>query len=256
MRNLMRSEMYKLFKAKYLYVCLLCMCGMFTLLFVMMQPIMMETLDGAADEMRILSTMDFISAAFGSGDMMIFFIALFVCLLVVNEFRTMTIKHMLSVSNRRAIYLSKLLGAYVAVIILTLVAVLISILLGTIQFRDMGDVIAHLPFLMQFIAMQIIAGCASASIYVMLSFMIRNIAVALPICMLLHAVLLAALNGLSGVSELFAKVMHYTPMYISTYYSTPEAFAAGNTLPVLISCVGVAAITTIAGMLSFEKVDL
>lgn len=280
MLNLLRSDFYKLYKAKYFWVCLLisivlAIGTIFLVDFVYKiggqqtvsqaeqnRQAMEENgvnvsaanVPGSYDELTASSQM----VSFFTGETALI-LAVLISLFVGSEFNNGTIKTIASRNYTRIqIYASKLISSILSGILLTLICAALSTLTATVLW-GFGD-IAHgfwLTFF-QSAALELLLLCAFISIFVMFSMLIRQNggSLAANICFL-EFVSLFAMLGEVIIKKVFGWNISLSNYLIDTNMA---AISAGLTRTVVIRslCVGVGffMIALLIGLSDFQKRDI
>ncbi|WMJ24410.1 ABC transporter permease subunit [Paludicola sp. MB14-C6] len=214
MINLLRSELYKLFKSKSFYICcFICVIATIVVAFTYnflqnnMSPEMLEQMNNAAisDKSSITSPNSlftqkfngqlFLSQSF-TGNTLQIILAVFVSLFVSSEFTTGTIKNIVAKGfTRFNVYFAKLIIVWVASILMMLIIPLTAVSIGTILW-GFGNAASDLTKnIVVFFGLQILLCLALSSLFVTISVVVRSngASIAINVCIIAFSSILTAL---------------------------------------------------------------
>lgn len=280
MLNLIRSDVYKLRKAKSFWACVAISIALsvvlmffFDFTYKMMNtiPNQAEISDEALQENGLnisvgnipmtyedLNASSMLLSQFSSDSSIL--IAVFISLFVGGEFSYGTIKNLASKNfSRTKIYLSKLLVSIVAALFLTLLSVAASTLTGTALW-GFGDVSSDFAqTLVKGSLIQLLLITAFASLFVMISMLIRQNggAIATNVCIMEFSAL-AVMLGEMAMKKIFDKTVTLSNYLLSTnmnQIASQELTTKLITRSILVA-LGFFVITTTIGLISFNKRDI
>ena len=280
MRHLLRSDFYKLRKAKYFWVCLLINLllaagTVFLLDFTYkltgdQMEAQMQAQQETLDESGVNLTVDNIPQSYedlnASGQMITFFagnttllLAVLISLFVGSEFNNGTIKNIASKNYSRAqIYLSKLIVSVLVSILFTLLFAVVSTAAATILW-GFGDVASGFwADTAAAAGLELLLCSAYASVFVMFSMLIRQNggSLAANICFL-EFVSLIVMLGEVALKQIFDKTLTLSDYLIDM---NMNALTAGLNRTVVLRSLGVFAgyflVALCIGMFTFQKRDI
>lgn len=280
MLNLIRSDMYKLKKAKSFWICVIISIALSVLMTIVID-LTYKMIDDSQSQASVSDetmqengmnisigntplTYDDLSGSrmlltnFGSDASIL--IAIFISLFVSGEFTYGTIKNLASKNcSRTQIYLSKLMISIGSAIFLTLLSVAISTLAGTALwgFGEVSSSGAKSLVIGSLIELLLIT--AFASLFVMVSMVVRQngVAIAANFCILQFVSLLVML-GEMAIKKIFDKTVTLSNYLISTnmnQVATQELTQKLITRSILVA-ISFIAVTTAIGIISFNKRDI
>jgi ABC-2 type transport system permease protein len=250
MLNLLRSDFYKLKRSKSYYICL----GIIAL-FVAYIISDFSSSKHIKEELSP-STFHWIYMLFQERAFLPYFVPLlqsiFITMLITTEYATGTIKDPVSLGfSRSKIYLSKLSMVSLATIFMLLLAIIVSGLTsilvfgfyGTFTFLDM------LLFIRMFL-IQIVLYTAYASLFLLISFLIKNIGGTMAFTIIFSLVLgsLASMVGNSLIGRILL-IMNFSPTALPHPSQTDLMLAMVVAISYLI-------LTTGIGLYIFNKRDI
>lgn len=211
MQNLLRSDFYKLKRAKPFWVCVI-LCVSIALITIVANKAALElirnmpeaigqdiqsnienaqneTVFGITSSQTGISDIEnasgyaYIAEAFGSGEIFPILLCIFCCLFITREFSQRTIQNSIAVGKSRYhAYISKLITLFVGTLILQCVywishVVLASLFFGFGTVLDVEKVLA----ILRMICLQSLLNAGAASLFIMLAFVMRGTGVTLSV---------------------------------------------------------------------------
>lgn len=280
MLNLLKSDFYKLGKARYFWVCLIITAILAAgTVFLMdfaykmagdQMASQMDQKQQAMDENGINITTQGVPESreelSAAGQIVTFFagnttliLAVLISLFVGSEFNHGTIKNIASKNySRSQIYVSKLAASVICGILFTLIYAAVSMAAATILW-GFGDVAAGFwPVILKSVGLELLLTCAFVSIFVMFSMLIRQNggSLATNICFLEFVSLIVMLG------EMLIKKISGKEVILSNYLidTNMKAITAGldKTIAIRSLCVAIGFFLAamLIGMLSFQKRDI
>lgn len=273
MINLLRSEIYKLFKSKAFYVCcIICVVGTAIVAFTydFMQknitPEMLEQMKSASSSGANISNTEglltqkfngqiLLSQAFAQNTLQIV-LAVFISLFVASEFTTGTIKNIVSKGfSRFKVYSAKLITVWIATILMMVVIALASVLIGTALW-GFGDIASDLTKnIFIFLGLQTLLFFALSSMFIAISVVIRSNggSIATNVCVIAFAALVTALidailpDG-NTVSQYWIQnnIVNVSTLTFTTKQITQSLLISGSYLVIFV----------LGGFLTFQKKDI
>jgi ABC-2 type transport system permease protein len=250
MYNLLKADFYRLKRSKSFYVCL----GVIALL---VAYIIMDFSSSANIKEELSpSTFHWIYMLFEEKAFLPYFIpalqAIFITMLITSEYSTGTIKDAVSLGfGRIGIYLSKLITVAVGSIVIMLVAVLSTVITSIFVFDIYGTFTMYDFFLLiRMLIIQALLYTAYGSIFLMLTFLIKNVGGAMAFNILFSLVLgsLSSIVGSSMAGRLLL-LMNFSPTAVPNPSTMDLAIAIVVSLFYLMLCSGIGGIT-------FKKQDI
>ncbi len=258
MLSLLRGEMFKLVKSNYFPLCYSLFSGgiIFASIFLIkFFPSIDVVTEADKNELTVDSTIKLASIIFNGGIFWLFF-SIISCLLVTNEFRLGTIKTILQGHHRVNIYLSKIITMGLIVLLFVCTGVFLTVSIGALIIGDVASIRENVSYFFNFIGMQTIINFALVNIFIMLSFIVKNIGGAMPICILFSPISSAIFLVLGSIYQMFSTIANYLPQHLSVAFLVPEYYVSENIIQTLIVCIVISMLATLAGVLNFKTADL
>lgn len=265
MLNLLKSDFYKLFKQKSLYICLIIVVALAAInVFALdyMQHISTQMSQTNETDLKIFelsqSASSYIKSSFSLNAMII--VGVVVPLFVTSEFRLGTIKNTLSRGmSRNSVFISKLLISCLISIVFMLIQCLSSTVSATILW-GFGNVDGGFwADLIKFILLQLYICVAYASLFTMVSFIISSTggAIALNICLIQFSSVIVSLiqmvvYKITGVNYEITNGLLSTVLNELVNESLTKDLISKSLIVPTVYCV----ITIALGLLAFSRKDI
>lgn len=250
MLNLLRADFYKLRRSKSFFICM----GILAL--VVAYIIIDFSSSAHIKEQLSPSTFHWIYMMFKEKAFLPYFIpvfqAIFITMLITNEYSTGTIKDSVSLGFSRAkIYMSKLITVSVGSVLMMLVAIFFTGITSLFVFGIYGSFSMYdLLLLLRMFLIQSLLYTAYASIFLMITFLIKNIGGTMAFS-IFFSLILGSLGSLVGESYLgrILLIMNFSPTAVPHPQAVDIRIAIAAGLSYLILFSGIGGIT-------FKKQDI
>jgi ABC-2 type transport system permease protein len=248
--NLLRADFYKLRRSKSFIICL----GL-TVLFV--AYIIIDFGSSAhIKEQLSPSTFHWIYMLFQEKAFLPYFLpvfqAIFITMLITNEYSTGTIKDSVSLGfDRTKTYTSKLIAVSVGSILMMLVAIFTTAITSIFVFGIYGSFLMYdLQLLVRMFLIQVLLYTAYGSVFLMIAFLIKNIGGTMAFS-IFFSLILGSLGSVVGNSYLgrILLLMNFPPTAVPNPQAVDIRIAIAVALAYLILCFGI-------GGFTFKKQDI
>lgn len=250
MLNLLSADFYKLKKSKSFYICLVILAAIVSYIIADFSS------SAHIKEQLSPSTFHWIYMLFEEKAFLPYFIpvlqAIFITMLITNEYSTGTIKDSVSLGfGRTNIYLSKLFTVSVGTMIMMFVAIFFTGITSVFVFGIYGSFSLYdLYLLVRMLLIQGLLYTAYGSVFLMMAFLIKNIGGTMAFSIFFSLILgsLGSIigNGYLGRSLLF---MNFSPTAVPHPQTVDLWIAIAVALSYLVLCSGIGGIT-------FKKQDI
>lgn len=250
MLNLLKADFYKLRRTKSFFICL-------GLLAAVVSYIIIDFSSSAhIKEQLSPSTFHWIYMLFHEKAFLPYFIpvfqAIFITMLITNEYGTGTIKDPVSLGfSRSKVYLSKLVTVSVASIVMMIVALVFTAITSVFTFGIYGAfTIYDLLLLLRMLLIQGLLYTAYGSIFLMIAFLIKNTGGTMAFSIFFSLIVgsLGSLVGNSYVGRMLL-LMNFSPTAVPHPQAVDIRIATVVALSYLILCSGI-------GGFTFNKQDI
>jgi len=174
MKNLLKSDFYRLFKSKSYYICMLVAAALIIVGLVISNALSKQ--DVAYATLLNKDGMSYGLKTFGDGNV-IMIMSIFISIFVTAEFSQGTMKNVVSKGfSKVQVYLSKLVTMTVATYIAFLVAFIVSVVGGSIITGKFGDFTgAFVGIAMKTIGIELLLTLAMTAVFVMIAMVFKNL---------------------------------------------------------------------------------
>jgi ABC-2 type transport system permease protein len=180
------------------------------------------------------------------------FQAIFITMLITNEYSTGTVKDPVSLGfNRNKIYISKLITVSVGSILMMIVAILTTAITSIFVFGIYGSFSMYeLLLLIRMFLIQVLLYTAYGSLFLMIAFLIKNIGATM-VFSIFFSLMIGSLGTVVGEGYLgrILLLMNFSPTAVPHPQVLDIRIAIAVALSYLIFCTGV-------GGLTFKKQDI
>ena len=261
MINLLKADLYKLFKNKSFYICLI-----LSILFSYMTTMMNFAYNSFSNAQSMYSLLQMpelngiymLKTSFGVG---MLFYSIFIAIFIASEFSWQTIKNIVSRGfSREKIYISKLISCSLTSIIITFSYVLVAILYATIK-SGFGKLPSHFVLsLIKMILLECLVVISITSLFVMIVFLIKGIAGSVATNLLINFfsgdLIVIAITLL--LEKILKKDIDVGKYWLFSYNNIFGSFSLNNDVIFrgIIVCVLSFIVFTAIGIISFKKRDI
>lgn len=250
MLNLLRADFYKLKRSKSFFICLL--------MSVLLVAYIIIDFSSSAHikEQLSPSTFHWIYMLFNEKAFLPYFIplfqAIFITMLITNEYSTGTVKDSVSLGfSRIKIYISKLITVSVGSILMMIVAILTTAITSIFVFGIYGYFSMYdLLLIARMFLIQVLLYTAYGSLFLMIAFLIKNIGGTM-VFSIFFSLMIGSLGSVVGDGYLgrILLLMNFSPTAVPHPQVLDISIAIAVALSYLIFCTGV-------GGLTFNKQDI
>lgn len=262
MKNLLKSDFYRLTISKSFYICSFVAALLYAFgIFILNWTVKMQASVGAEGFDIPSMYKDGISygiGAFSSGDVHLF-IAIFTAIFITAEFAHGTMKNVVSKGySRIQIYLSKVITMAVATLVMILIMFVVGTLAATIVTGSFGDITGTLAIqMLKVVGIELLLHTTLTAIFVMTAMTIRNnggvIAVNIIGIVSLSSLIYLALELLFKNKFEFSK---YSLLKNIAFYNVNLTAAGEDFLRSALVAIVFFVIITVVGVFTFKKSDI
>jgi ABC-2 type transport system permease protein len=262
MKNILKSDFYKLLKSKSFYICTLIAGFLFGL-----QPFllklsfnMMNNIDGMERTLPFKSGMSHALSAFTGGDTFLF-MAIVIATFVASDYNHGTMKNVVSKGfSRISIYLSKVITMTAACLVMLLFQFVVGliaagIVTGKITVPDLEYGTAGQ--VLRMVGIEILLNIAVVALYVMISILVRNTGVAIAINIVgviyFGRLIFQILDLIFKAKESFTR---FSLLDVSYSFYNKIIDASGDLIRAVLVGVAYLAVSIAAGIYAFKKMDV
>jgi ABC-2 type transport system permease protein len=262
MRNIIKSDFYKLKESRAFWICVLIIIGFSFLSVNVYQSVIKRALNNPNDTYHVSMTnmATIVSGAwtleyFAAMAFQFVIVGIFIATFLAPEFNSGTIKNVLSRgANRTKVFLSKFLVCACASVLMTVLYILTMLLAGTVVWGFDQNGIFSLTGLIRIMSIHSLMAVAFAALFTFVSMTIRSYGLAMAAIMMsviMGGKMTGAIGSLAGVADLDQYWLEWAVSSMATY--TP---ASNNIVQAVIVALGWGITSVIAGSVLFEKRDV
>lgn len=255
MSNLLRSDLYRLFKSKSFYICMAVEACLFILGIVLMY--LMQQSEPTMVLNNPTSGIDYgMSALFGSELVML--IGIVIGIFVTSEFSHGTMKNVVSKGYSKVnIYLSKLITMIASSFIFLAVIILVGTISATIVTGNLGDFTSdYVLWIFKTLGIEMLLYAAVTSLFLMLSMIVKNLGGVIAIN-IIYAIMAERLlfNLLQYIVKNKIKFSEYSLLNNISLYAADNVSGSDYLRSAIVGLV-VLVVTTAIGIWAFTKSDI
>lgn len=255
MSNLLRSDLYRLFKSKSFYICMAVEACLFILGMVIIY--LMNQTEPAIVTLEAQNGIDYGLTALTTSDITLL-LGIIIGIFVTAEFSHGTMKNVVSKGFSKVnIYLSKLVTMVIATFIFMLFILIVGVIGATILTGNLGELSGeNVLKIFQIIGIEMLLYTALASLYLMFSMVLRNlggvIAINIIYASIVERLFFSLLQLIAKDKIEFSK---YSLFNNISFYSIGD-FTGSDLLRSAVVAIVVLAVTTALGIFAFTKTDV